>query len=132
MVLARWLLALLLSVAIPLQGFAAATCLCKVQPHGVPGAGATGAGDPQHAGSASMPQPGMALAAAEDLNKDRAGPAPFKEHCSTCSVSCCKVTVSTSDLVLFEGTQSPDSQVADLGSRFASWAEPLPDKPPRS
>lgn len=143
----RLLLAFALTVAIPLQGFAAATCLCKLR-QAQHEASSTNASALQQPGiSAAQFAEAVSVTQASHQRRDAnashwravthsAGVAPFpveKKHgsCRTCSMSCCQAAVSPSDVPQAERINAHPDQVAFLPLPFASWTEPVPRKPPR-
>lgn len=130
----RLMLAFALALAIPIQGFAASTCMCRLHQAqklarlGAPTAITVHLANPEQAAEARSDGGSPSLADA---------PLPAKQpvkhaHCASCSMSCCKATVSPSALPTFDGQFAHGERIAYLLSRPASWAEPVPDKPPRS
>ena len=133
MAFVRLLLAFTLALAIPIQGFAASTCMCRLHQ------------SPKQARVAAPTAAAVHLAGPEQAAKGRGdglghtfpdAPHPAKQdvkhpHCASCSMSCCAAAVSPSALPMFDGQFEHGERIAYLLSRPASWAEPVPDKPPR-
>jgi hypothetical protein len=145
MPLLRLLLAFALTIAIPLQGFAAASCMCKLrQAHASAAAGASAgqaAATLTHLAAAVSSKHGATSRAANLSNQ--VGPATLhaggpsnhgKRHgaCPKCSMSCCQAAVSPPGAPAIDIANAHAAEVVFLPSVFASWSEPVPDKPPRS
>lgn len=130
----RLLLAFTLALAIPIQGFAASACLCRLhqaQEHprlAAPTASAVHISGPEQTAKGRSDGGSPSFSDAQASAKQRVN----HTHCASCSMSCCKATVSPSTLPTFDGHFGHGERIAYLLSRPESWAEPLPDKPPRS
>ena len=145
MPLLRLLLAFALTIAIPLQGLASASCICKLRQAQDSMASRAMASQAvaalRHPATAASFMRGAASQAASASNK--AGPAtmhvgvpasPPKHHgaCPKCSMSCCQVALSPPGAGAIEVANGHALEAELLPARFASWAEPVPHKPPRS
>lgn len=131
--LLRLLLAFALILAIPLQGFAASTCPCKLREVQKQVRVASRA-----AVAARLASPRQAPEAHAARSSAEQGSAPTKHpiqhaHCAQFSMSCCcHATASASALA---ATESPDATVRVVpyvAPPLARWEEPVPDKPPRT
>lgn len=134
MAFVRLLLAFTLALAIPIQGFAASTCMCRLhqsqkQAHvAAPATTTVHLANPEQAAKGGGDGGSLSFADAPRSAKQQVK----QQHCASCSMSCCKATVSPSALPMFEGQLAHGERIAYLHSRAANWAEPVPDKPPRS
>ena len=109
-----WLLAL----AVPVQGFAAASMIgCGTGHHGV-----TAQADHRHHASG---------AGHSDVHKSHAGAKFSKASCSACA-SCCTSAAPPSTPVIFEATDAPDAFLALAPQPVASFVSGGPERPPRS
>ncbi len=141
----RLLLAFALTIAIPLQGLAAATCMCKLRQsqestaaHAMAGYAAAAL---SHLVTAASSKHGGTTGVASASNQDApaavhvGGPVESgKAHgaCPKCSMSCCQAAVSTPGVPAIEFANVHIDKVEFPPALFASWAEPVPHKPPRS
>jgi hypothetical protein len=124
------LIALVIIVALPLQGLAAARCMCKLHSTQHQAQALHPSADVASRKPATAQQTDSAIAApgpqAAKANKAKHGP------CPNCISSCCHVGAPAPDMA--QG--SPSVMAADAveywTSLFASWTEPVPHKPPRS
>jgi len=127
----RLLIAFALAVALPLQGLAATTCMCKlhqVQQHGA--ASQSAAAD---AGAVSRARhPDLAAATVLAPSDDSLNAAKKHGACPKCAMTCCHASApAPASASKFRAT-SPAGPVAWTPRLLASWAEPVPDKPPRA
>ena len=114
-IMSIWLLAL----AIPVQGFAAASMLgCATGHRGAAGGHSHALGMHDHSGSHG------------DAHKANAG-ASSKASCSACA-ACCTSAALPATPVVFEATHMPDSFVLLAPHRVASFIGGGPERPPRS
>ena len=147
MPLLRLLLAFALTIAIPLQGLAAATCMCKLRQAraaaSTAGYSADGGGGLASRlvasvslahGAPEMAPGSMSTHAKSAGPHGGAPPAHGDKHgaCPTCSMSCCQAAVSPPGAPAIELAHAHAEQVGFPPALFASWAEPVPDKPPRT
>lgn len=125
----RLLLAFTLALAIPIQGFAASTCMCRMpQPQGQSGSEIIGhIANPQAMPLERVARNQPAADAAVQAKLPASNP-----HCAGCSVNCCKATVSPPVPPAMGSQLAHGGLIAYLPFQFAGWAEPVPDKPPRS
>lgn len=124
----RFLLACLVMLATPLQGFASATMLSCTGMPGHHGASAAPAGHDLH---------GLAdQAAAQVDNASRAGggaeaPAANASACSACAV-CCQSVAMTASLVMAPLPSVPRVHAQTRKPAVPSQPAVVPDKPPRA
>lgn len=132
MAIARLLVAFLAAFALLFQGLAATTCMCKLhhlQVRSAPIANSTTFARDTKGVAA---QPAMLQVSVQGLAAPKAGVKHGKLRCATCSVACCHFSApAPSGSTMNERKLAIEGPAA--GSRsFASWAEPVPTKPPRS
>jgi hypothetical protein len=127
----RLLIAFALAVALPLQGLAAVTCMCKL--HQGPQQVRTTASASAEPGEASRAQPRDLTSAAAPLAIGAASK-PAKKHgaCPKCAMTCCHASAPAPASLSQSQAAPPAGPVAWMPRLLASWAEPVPDKPPRA
>lgn len=127
----RLLLAFVLAVALPLQGLAAATCMCKLnQANQQHRAAATAASQAPHAPQAQSRD--GALATALGANGETSKHATKHGACPKCAMTCCHAS-APAPASLSEPQAAPQAGPVAWSPRLlASWAEPVPHKPPRA
>jgi hypothetical protein len=140
-IMVMWLLAL----AVPVQGFAAASMVgCGTGHHGAAGwhSHAIGmhehaVGVPQHSHDADAD--GMAQAGHQhhandthqgDDHKAHSGAKFSKASCSACA-SCCTSAALPTEIVVFEPANAPDAFVSLSPQPVASFVSGGPERPPR-
>lgn len=127
----RLLLAFVLAVALPLQGLAAATCMCKLnQANHQHRAAVTAASQAPHASPAQSHY--GALATALGANGETSKPAKKHGACPKCAMTCCHASAPAPASLSESQAAPPAGPVAWLPRLLASWAEPVPHKPPRT
>ncbi len=130
MVYWRLLLTLVLALAIPIQGLAGTTCRCQLSQ-----AQTQAPGEATLARTRALPH--MSIHANAELVPGGRAPSasahPKKHgHCANCAISCCKATASGPTLLVFDDAFAHGGPTVVRSGQYASWAEPVPDKPPRS
>ena len=131
MVLLRLLIAFALAVALPLQGLAAATCMCKL--HQAQQQGAASRNATADAGAASHEQLRERVSTAGHAAGGHASK-PAKQHgaCPKCAMTCCHAS-APAPVALSKPQAAPAvGPICWTPRLLASWAEPVPDKPPRA
>lgn len=127
----RLLLAFVLTAALPLQGLAAATCMCKLnQANQQHRAAAAAAPRAPHASPAQSRD--GALATALGANGETSKSATKPEACPKCAMTCCHASAPAPASLSESQAAPPAGPVAWLPRLLASWAEPVPHKPPRA
>jgi hypothetical protein len=119
------LLAFALMIAVPFQGFAASTCLCRLHD-----TRSTSAGTPRvDAGQALQ---GAAQHAITGKSSTPSHSAKTHAVRASCSMNCCQASVAASVWPDAPTQLASTDDLAYLPLRFVSWAEPVPHGPPRS
>lgn len=127
----RLLIAFALAVALPLQGLAAMTCMCKLHQTQLQCAESrSAAADDDAASHAQLPDPVSAavLSASDDASKT----AKKRGACPKCAMTCCHASRPAPSSVSESRVAPRAAPVAWTARLLASWAEPVPDKPPRA
>ena len=141
----RFMLMWLLALAIPVQGFAAASMLgCGTGHHGAAGGHSHALGMHQHAIDTPQHSYGVegdemahaihhqhAVGIQGDTHKAHAGTTSSKAPCSACA-SCCTSAALPATPVVFEAMHAPDAFVLLAPHRVASFISGGPERPPRS
>jgi hypothetical protein len=124
----RLLTAFALAIAVPLQGLAGASCMCKTRTAQDHARSAT-----VGAQVSTVPQ-ALASAGHGPLQAplSQAGKLAKKHACPSCAAVCCQAAAPAPSMLTEFDSPAPVGVLAPPVRHVGSWAEPVPDKPPRA